>query len=300
MRHIILTILLFCSLQTFSQENKHFSFDLTVFSEYVNITNQTAFYVTTNSDTIIPKVNKDIFEFTFADSVVDFHLLIAKRHFLFKGIETYRLLRNCYWEIKLDSAASDSSYQIMVDRAGCFSNVIVGGNYYLSLSDNSIRSNKIRLKSYSSSLLLDRHRQNIKVEHEKLHPSDSMIMYLPGFKLDSVELPDTSYESYSIMCFGKGYSYTSDLDKIEVCDCRIYPKDNSTSIKRAYWRAFREKDNIWKREYYSNNKEIVKTDYIIEILPYEIIHEKIVNDLNNNSCVLIYQYYKTKTIDRIK
>ncbi len=130
---------------------------------------------------------------------------------------------------------------------------------------------------------------------EDMHlKSDTLIYYLPDFYIDSVSVPD-AYDSYRIMCFKKGYLVTEILDSIILCDCRIYPVDNNTNNKkRLFWRAFRLQDDKWKRNFYDSDNNIIKTEYIEDIIPYRIIDEKVYTDIGNKPSVEIYRYYETR------
>lgn len=128
---------------------------------------------------------------------------------------------------------------------------------------------------------------------------DTLIKYIPDFYLKEVELPETIYESFLIIPFGKDYPYTSpDSDSIELFECRIYPKDYNKNAQRIYWKAFRQNNNQWRREYYSNDTSVVKTDFIYDIIPYQIIDEKVVVDHSKKPTVTITRYYKTRNDER--
>ena len=164
---------------------------------------------------------------------------------------------------------------------------IILNNYYLEKLDILVR----HINGF-----VDDKSQLISFGDEMHTKSDTLIRYLPDFYLTTVEMPDTNYDFYSIMCFGKGYSYTFKLDEIELCDCRIYPTNKESQYKkRAYWRAFRQENGIWKREYYDNDNNVFKTDFIYDLLPYEIIKEKIEYDYGNKPSVTITRYYRTET-----
>lgn len=124
---------------------------------------------------------------------------------------------------------------------------------------------------------------------------DTLVQYLPDFYINSFELPDTNYESSLVWCLGKDNGYTTDLDSIELCICNIYPKDYSKTTRRVYWRAYRHRNGEWKREYFDSNDLVVKTDLVFEIVPYEIIDEKIVVDSRTKPRTKITRYYKTRT-----
>jgi hypothetical protein len=187
---------------------------------------------------------------------------------------------------KYSRAVIDGVVWIFTFKTDSFTKEIFLNNYYQDTLDVLVRH---------LNFLIPQKNQYISFGKDMHLEPDTLIEYLPDLYLQNVELPDTTYESYTIMCFGKGYSYTTDLNSIELCDCRIYPKDNSKSIKRAYWRAFRQSNNQWKREYYANDNSLIKTDVIYDILPYEIVEEKVFNDKGNKPSVTITRYYRTRT-----
>ena len=122
---------------------------------------------------------------------------------------------------------------------------------------------------------------------------DTLVLYLPDFYVDTFNVPE-NYKFYRIMCFKKGYFFTEILDSIELCDCRIYPIDKNSSFKtRHYWRAYRLYNNSWKREYFDNENQILKTEYVEDIRPYDIVKEIVQTEIGNKPSVEIYRYYKT-------
>jgi len=163
-------------------------------------------------------------------------------------------------------------------------------NYYLAQLDNFVR--------FLNSILPEK-AQIISFGKDMYLIPDTVICYLPDLYIDTVILPDTNYNFYSIMCFKKGYFHTEILDSISLCDCRIYPTNkDSKFIKRAYWRAYRQVGGNWKREYFDNDNKVIKIDFIKDILPYEIVKEKTNIDIGNKPSVTIRRYYKTEINDK--
>lgn len=158
-------------------------------------------------------------------------------------------------------------------------------NYYLESLD--------RFLIPVNNLLKEKH-QYISLGENMLSRSDTVIYYLPDFYVDTFDIPE-QYDFYRIMCFRKGYFITDILDSISLCDCRVYPTNkNGEYKKRHYWRAFRLKDNSWRREYFDNQNQVFKTEYINDVLPYEIVKEKIHTDIGTKPSVEIYRYFKTE------
>lgn len=161
-------------------------------------------------------------------------------------------------------------------------------NYYLENLD--------RFLIAVNNLLKEKH-QLISLGQDMLSRSDTVIYYLPDFYVDTFDMP-AQYNFYRIMCFRKGYFITEILDSINLCDCRIYPTDkNGEYKKRHYWRAFRLEDNSWRREYFDNQNHVFRIEYIKDILPYEIVEEKVHTDIGAKPSVEIYRYFKTKIIE---
>jgi hypothetical protein len=157
MKHIYLIIFIFTATLTQGQVFKTFYFSPTIIYKGDTIKHYKNFYLTTNSDTIFPQIKKHYFKLKMKDSIVDFHLTYLHRNLLFEGVETFRLIKNRSWQIHIEDSTSDSSYLIVVGRAGCFSNVIIGGrNAYRGEFKNGrteivpVKTNRIELTSYIS------------------------------------------------------------------------------------------------------------------------------------------------------
>jgi len=158
-------------------------------------------------------------------------------------------------------------------------------NYYLENLD--------RFLIAVNDLLTEKHKI-ISLGENMLSRPDTVIYYLPDFYVDTFDIPD-QYDFYRIMCFRKGYFITDILDSIHFCDCRIYPIDKNGEFKmRHYWRAFRLEGNSWRREYFDNQNRVFKTQYLNDILPYEIVKEKVHTDIGAKPSVEIYRYFKTE------
>ena len=162
-------------------------------------------------------------------------------------------------------------------------------NYYLENLD--------RFLIAVNDLLREKY-QIISLGQDMLAQPDTVIYYLPDFYVDTFDIPD-QYDSYRVMCFRKGYFITDILDSINLCDCRIYPTDkNGVYKKRHYWRAFRLEGNSWRREYFDNQSQSFRTEYIKDIFPYEIVSEKTHTDIGTKPSVEIYKYYKTHIVEK--
>lgn len=158
-------------------------------------------------------------------------------------------------------------------------------NYYLENLDRFLIS--------VNDLLKGKH-QIISFGENMLSRPDTVIYYLPDFYVDTFDIPE-QYDFYRIMCFRKGYFITDILDSINLCDCRIYPTDKNVEYKkRHYWRAFRLEGDSWRREYFDNQNQVFNTEYIKDVLPYEIVQEKIHTDIGAKPSVEIYRYFKTE------
>ncbi|OYU96566.1 MAG: hypothetical protein CFE21_09280 [Bacteroidetes bacterium B1(2017)] len=197
-----------------------------------------------------------------------------------------KIIQVQYLQDKYARPLIDGVAWIFTFQTDSFTKKVILNNYYLDTLDILVRL----LNSF-----IPTNKQYISFGRDKYLQPDTLVKYLPDLYLQKVELPDSTYESYSITCLGKEYTYTTDLNLIEICDCIIYPKGTSKSIKRDYWRAFRQSNNQWKREYYANDNSIIKTDVIYDILPYEIVEEKVYQDIGNKPSVVITKYYKTRT-----
>ena len=142
--------------------------------------------------------------------------------------------------------------------------------------------------------LLKKKKQFISLGENMSYRPDTLIYYLPDFYVNNFNIPN-QYELYRIMCFKKGYFITKILDSINLCDCRIYPTHkNGQFKKRNYWRAYRLQDNSWRREYFDNEKQIFKTEYIKDLIPYQIVQEKVYNEIGTKPSVKIYRYFRTE------
>lgn len=157
--------------------------------------------------------------------------------------------------------------------------------YYLENLDRLLREVNILLK--------EKH-QIISLGDDMISEPDTIVYYLPDFYVDTVVIPD-NYDFYRIMCFRKGYFETQIIDSIHLCDCRIYPTDNNgENEKRHYWRAYRLENDSWKREYFDNQNNVFKTEFVHDIVPYEIVKEKVHSDIGAKPSVEIYRYYETE------
>ena len=158
-------------------------------------------------------------------------------------------------------------------------------NYYLKNLDIFLH----KINSY-----LKKKNRIISFGKDMLSKPDTVVYYLPDFYVDTFEIPK-HYDFCRIMCVRKGYFITEILDSIYLCDCRIYPTDKNDIYKtRRFWRAFRLDNNSWKREYFDNDNKVFKTEYVHDIIPYEIIEEKVNVDIGSKPSVVIYRYYKTE------
>lgn len=202
------------------------------------------------------------------------------------------LLDSVFSSVRIDTLL-DSYYRPVIDGIRhTFSfeydgkkKVVKLWNYYLENLD--------RFLITVNDLLNEKHKL-ISLGNDLLSQPDTVIYYLPDFYVDTFDIPD-QYSSYAIMCFRKGYFITKILDSINLCDCRIYPIDETGGYKkRQYWSAYRLEGNSWKREYFDNQNQVFKTEYIKDILPYEIIKEQVVTDIGTKPSVVIYRYFKTE------
>lgn len=158
-------------------------------------------------------------------------------------------------------------------------------NYYLENLD--------RFLIAVNDLLKEKY-QLISLGENMLSRPDTIIYYLPDFYVDTFDIPD-QYDFYRIICFRKSYFITEILDSINLCDCRIYPTDkNGEYKKRHHWRAFRLEYNSWRREYFNNRNQVFKTEYIKDVLPYDIVEVKVYTDIGTKPSVKIYRYFKTE------
>lgn len=135
---------------------------------------------------------------------------------------------------------------------------------------------------------------------EDMHTKpDTLISYLPDFYFQEVELPNENYSSYNIMCFKKGYFVTTNLDEIELCECRIYPKNKKGTLKkRPYWRAFKKEDGNWLREFYNEKGENIRTENILNVVPQEIVKEEKFEDEGNKPSIKINRFTKTEIVEK--
>ncbi|MBX7205997.1 MAG: hypothetical protein K1X81_11290 [Bacteroidia bacterium] len=159
-------------------------------------------------------------------------------------------------------------------------------NYYLKNLDIFIR----KVNSY-----LDERNRLISFEEKLFNSPDTALYYLPDFYIDTFDIPE-HYNFYRVMCFREGYLETEILDSIQLCDCRIYPIDiNSVYRKRHYWRAFRLENYSWRRDYFNNENQVFRTEYVVDIIPFNIVKEVVYTRLGVKPSVVIYRYYKTIT-----
>lgn len=194
-------------------------------------------------------------------------------------------------EIRLDTLKENYSRPVYDGVHTTFSFYINGtkkeirlNNYYLVNLDILVRLVNDYLKEKN---------RIISFGEDMLSRPDTVVYYLPDFYVDTFKIPE-NYNFYRIMCFRKGYFITEILDSIELCDCRIYPTNKNSSFKkRHYWRAFRVDNNSWNREYFDNENKVFKTEYVEDILPYEIVKETVRIDFGDKPSVEIYRYYKT-------
>ena len=86
------------------------------------------FYLSSGNKEFRPTINDSLkcFQFKNVDSLVDFNISYKNKTYVFKNIETVRLMYDCKWTISLDSFATDTCYEIIADHAGCFANVYLG------------------------------------------------------------------------------------------------------------------------------------------------------------------------------
>ena len=211
--------------------------------------------------------------------------------------------------VKLDSIISNLSIENFQDQYHRSIFILDGVNWTFTFKKNKLKK-EIFLDNYyfepldelvrNINFFLPEKSQILSFGEDMHLRSDTVIYYLPDFYVDNVLLPDTNYSFSAIMCFRKGYFVTEILDSISLCDCRIYPKDknNSSYTKKPLWRAWRQENNSWKRDYYDKNDNIFKTDYVKDILPYQIVKEKIYNDIGAKPSVIIHRYYKTETLQK--
>lgn len=187
---------------------------------------------------------------------------------------------------------SDSYSRPVIDGINHTFSFEYGGNKKVVKLWNYYLENLDRFLISVNDLLKEKH-QIISLGENMLSRPDTIIYYLPDFYVDTFDIPE-QYDFYRIMCFRKGYFVTEILDSIDLCDCRIYPTDkNGEYNKRHYWRAFRLEDS-WRREYFDNQNQVFRTEYIKDILPYEIVEEKIHTDIGTKPSVEIYRYFKTE------
>ena len=101
------------------------------------------------------------------------------------------------------------------------------------------------------------------------------------------------------MCFKKGYLVTKNIDEIELCECRIYPTNKKGLFKkRPYWRAFKQADGNWQREFYNDKGETIKTENLLSIVPQKIVKEEIFEDEGNKPSIIINRFTKTEIIEK--
>lgn len=122
---------------------------------------------------------------------------------------------------------------------------------------------------------------------------DTVIYFMPDFYLDTLELPE-HYNTARIQCFKKGRFITNLMDSIQFCECRIYPMEKGGTFKiRRYWKINKLEDGSWKREYFNSEDQVFNTEYLVDIIPFEIVKEEVFNNLGARPSVIIYRYYKT-------
>ena len=128
--------------------------------------------------------------------------------------------------------------------------------------------------------------------------SDTLEIVLPDFYLEKVDLPEY-YTSYRIMCFKKHYCVSENIDSIQVCDCRIYPKKTNNNKKtRNLWRYTKLENGKWKKEFYDDEGKIIKMYYVQDILPYDFVKIKTFVNKGDRPSVKIIKYYRTKHIKK--
>jgi hypothetical protein len=83
------------------------------------------FYLTKYLKIYLPILNEKLncYSFKNVDSICDFNLEYKNRKIIFNNIETVRLMFESEWIITIDPEASDTCFDIMSARAGCFMNV---------------------------------------------------------------------------------------------------------------------------------------------------------------------------------
>jgi len=206
--------------------------------------------------------------------------------------EEINRLDSVFYSVGIDSLNDSYSRPVMDGINHTFSfnydgkkKVVELRNYYLENLDRFLVAVNDLIKEKN---------QIISLGENMLSRPDTVIYYLPDFYVDTFDIPD-QYDFYRIMCFRKGYFITDILDSINLCDCRIYPTDKSGGFKkRHYWRAYRLEDNSWRREYFDNENQMFRTEYIKDILPYQIVKEKVHTDIGAKPSVEIYRYFRTE------
>lgn len=192
------------------------------------------------------------------------------------GLDT---LKEKYWR-----SVFDGGYRIFNFNLNGTKKEVKLYNYYLENFDLFLREINRHLKKEN---------RVISFGDAMLSKPDTMIYYFPDFYIDTLGLPE-NYNFY-VTCYQRKPIVAKTLALMKMCECTIYPADkNSDYETRQLWRAFRLDNNSWKKEYLDEDNYVFKTEYIRNILPYNIVEEITHTYPGIKPSVVINRYFKTE------